>query len=196
MPAGQLHRIARWLRQVYPADPPRWWGSLQPDLLAEQHAVSQLDAAPDMAAGCLCGLTDEQARGALTVLARACTHLARASGLIAAALRADLAGLGVPAIAVAVQTGGSLGGILADVLREADAPLETLIRIEAEIPYPTVVLAVAKAVVAERIIRMLPEDADRAKIALRHDQLGLFLGQAGMTRLYCTQRKPSPYGGS
>jgi hypothetical protein len=59
------------------------------------------------------------------VLARACAHRAQAPALLTAALRADLTGLAVPAIAVAVQTGGRLGVILTQVLRDADATLET-----------------------------------------------------------------------
>jgi tetratricopeptide (TPR) repeat protein len=185
-PLGQVHKIARWLRQLYPADragpagaEARWWGYLQPDLLAERHVVGELADASDLARACLRDLAAEQAHGALTVLARACVHRPQAPGLIAAALRADLSGLGVHAIAVAVQTGGRLGGILADVVSDAAAPLETLIQIEEAIPYPTVVLAEADAVLAERISRMLPEDTERGEIARWRDLLGVRLSQAG-----------------
>src|ERR1022692_29302 len=134
-PSGQLHQIARWLRQLYPAErlgattAPRWWGYLQPDLLAEWHTVSQLTDAPDFAQACLAGLTTEQAHGALTVLARASAHRTEASAMIAAALRVGLPGLGVPAVKVAVQTGGGLGKFIAGVLRDADAQSEILIEI-------------------------------------------------------------------
>jgi hypothetical protein len=185
-PSGHLRKIARWLRQLYPADrlsPPggqaRWWGNLQPDLLAERHVVSELANAPEPPAACLSGLTAEQAHGALTVLARACAHRPQAPGLIAAALRADLSGLGRPAIGVAVQTGGMLGAILADVFRDANAPLETLIQIEEAIPYPTVALAEADAVLTDRINRMLPADTERAEMARWRQLLGTLLDQAG-----------------
>jgi tetratricopeptide (TPR) repeat protein len=184
-PVGQLHRIARWLRDLYPPDragavaEPRWWGSVQPDLLAERHAAGQLARAADFAASCLRELPARQATGALTVLARACAHRDEAPGLIAAALRADLAGLGVPAVGVAVQTGGSLGQILARVLGDADATLETLTGIEEAIPFPTVALADADLVLVQRIIEALPADADRAEIAWWKELLGVLLRQAG-----------------
>ncbi len=177
-------RIARWLRQLYPADrsdpleeAARWWGSLQPDLLAERHVVSELAEAPELANACLRDLTAVQARGALTVLARACEHSSHSAGIIAAALRADLPGLGVPAVEVAVQT-GRLGRILDDVLGDADVPLATLMQIEEAIPYPTVVLAGAAATLADRVGQMLPADADQVEIARRLNRLGLLLGQA------------------
>jgi hypothetical protein len=110
-------KIARWLRQIYPADEPAStapmpsrWGSLQPDLLAERHVVRELAASPGLTESCLRGLGNEQARGALTILARACGRLTEAPDLLAIALRADLPGFGVPAVEVAVQTGGLLEG--------------------------------------------------------------------------------------
>jgi tetratricopeptide (TPR) repeat protein len=182
---GQLHRIARWLRQLYPADPSdpsspsRWWGHLQPDLLAELHVIAQLADAPDFAGSCLRDLTAEQARGAMTMLARACAHRDEAGGLIAAALRADLIGLGVPAVAVAVQTGGSLGKVLAEVVSDAEAVWETLTGIENAIPYPTVVLAEAHAILIRRIIQSLPEDINQAELAQWNDRYGVVLHQVG-----------------
>ncbi len=60
--------------------------------------------------------------------------------------------------------------------------LETLMQIEEAIPYPTVALAEADVIVAERISRMLPVDTDRAEIARRRAQLGVLLSQAGRPR--------------
>lgn len=161
--AGWLRQVARWLRQLYPADraggvdggPVRWWGSVQPDLLAEQHAAAQLADDPGFAAG-LTGLVPGQAAGVLTVLARGHAHDKRAAGLVTSALRADLPGLGIPAVDVAIRTGGPMGAILADVLTDADAPLETLIEIEEAIPFPTVALAQADVTLTRRITQMLP----------------------------------------
>ena len=186
-PFGTLLRIAGWLRQLYPVDRAPtgakvpWWGSLQPDLLAEWHVVSVLaDAdATGLAVAALRDLTAVQARGALTVLARACAHHSKAPGIIEVALRADLPGLGLPAVEVAVQTPGKLGAIIAGVLSDADVPLEILMQIEEAIPYPTVALAEADVIVAERISEMLPADTDRAEIARRRDLLGVLLSQAG-----------------
>ncbi len=187
-PFGTLLRIAGWLRQLYPVDraptgaKAPWWGSLQPDLLAERHVVSVLADAPGLAMAALRDLTAVQARGALTVLARACAHHSQAPGIIEVALRADLPGLGLPAVEVAVQTPGGLGAIIAAVLSDADVPLEILMQIEEAIPYPTVALAEVGVIVAERISRMLPADTDRAEIAWRRDRLGVLLSQAGRPR--------------
>src|SRR5271169_4172828 len=91
---------------------------------------------------------------------------------LAAALRADLHGLAVPAVEVAVQTGGALGRVLATVLSDTAAPLETLITIQQAIPHPTVTLAAADAAVTERIARSLPDDIPVAERAHWADVLG------------------------
>jgi tetratricopeptide (TPR) repeat protein len=185
--ASARRKIARWLRQLYPppgtsglpATTPGWWGSLQPDLAAERLVVGQLAAAPDLAGACLRGLGRDQARRALTLLARACSHGSEAPGLLAAALRADLAGLGVPAVEVAVQTGGLLGKVLAAVLGDATASLEQLITIQHAIPHPTLTLAAADAAVTERIVGSLPDDIPSAERAHWADALSTRLAQAG-----------------
>jgi len=188
-PSANRRRIARWLRHIYP--PPgtagvsaagsSWWGSLQPDLIAERHVVSQLAGAPDLAAGCLRGLEEGQARRVLTILARACAHGSDAPGLLAAALRADLPGLGIPAVEVAVQTGGPLGSVLPQVLGDAAASVETLIAIQQAIPHPTVILAAADAVITERITVSLPQDTAPAERARWADMLSVRLAQVGLT---------------
>jgi hypothetical protein len=184
--SGVRRRIARWLRQLYPpqglpgsAAALGWWGFLQPDLVAERHVIGQLAAADDLAAACLRGLEPDQARRVLTILARACAHGSDAPGLLATALRSDLAELGVPAVDVAVQTGGPLGRVLATVLGETAAPLETLITIQQAIPNPTVTLAAADAVVTERITRSLPDDTPSAERARWADALSVRLAQIG-----------------
>ena len=185
-PEGTVLRIARWLRHTYPAGLPgpqaasaRWWGSLQPDLLAERHVVTELADSPAFAAACLRDLTAVQAAGALTVLARACAHRPQAPALIAAALRADLPGLGVPAVNVAVQTSGPVGPILADVAGSCDATLEALVRIEEAIPYPTTALARADMVLTARINSMLPAGTSKADLARWRDSLGIMFSQLG-----------------
>ena len=185
-PEGTVLRIARWLRHTYPAGLPgpqaasaRWWGSLQPDLLAERHVVTELADSPAFAAACLRDLTAVQAAGALTVLARACAHRPQAPALIAAALRADLPGLGVPAVNVAVQTSGPVGPILADVAGSCDATLEALVRIEEAIPYPTTALARADMVLTARINSMLPAGTSKADLARWRDSLGVMFSQLG-----------------
>ncbi len=185
---GRRRKIAHWLRQLYPPDmpdlpaaAPGWWGSLQPDLLAERHVAGQLSADHDLAAGCLHDLGNDQARKALTILARACAHDRRAAAVLASALQADLEALGVPAVEAAVQTGGPLGQILAGVLSETIAPLELLIAIEQAIPNPTLVLAAADALVTEQIVSSLPDGTSPAERARWADVLSVRLSQAGRT---------------
>ena len=187
-PAGTVLRVARWLRHVYPPSRPQpgpyaedghWWGTLQPDLLAERHVADEFAGSPDFAGACLRELSAAQAAGALTVLARACAHRPQAPAMIAAALRADLPGLGVPAVDVAVQTPGPVGGILADVAGTCDATLETLVRIEEAIPYPTITLARADLALTARISSMLPADTGKADLARWRDLLGVRLSQVG-----------------
>ena len=185
-PEGTVLKIARWLRHAYPAGrsgpqavSARWWGSLQPDLLAERHVVTEFADSPAFAAACLRDLTAVQAAGALTVLARACAHRPQAPALIASALRADLPGLGVPAVDVAVQTSGPVGAILADVAGSCDATLETLVKVEEVIPYPTIALARADMLLTARINSMLPADASKADLARWRDLLGVMFSQLG-----------------
>ena len=60
-PFGQRRSWARWLYELYPADSDGRLGSLQPDLLAEAHTVTQLAGDPDLAAACLQTLPESQA---------------------------------------------------------------------------------------------------------------------------------------
>jgi Tetratricopeptide repeat len=171
--------VARWLRDLYPPADGRYWGPLQPDLLAEHQVVSQLVVSPDLADACLRDLDDVRAVEALTVLARACAHHPEAHGLITTAVRGDLAGLGVSLALAAVQTGAVLGQILADVTADAEAPLEVLIQIQEVIPSETVVLAQASVVLTRRIVEEMPDDADPAQRAYWADRLGERLTKAG-----------------
>ncbi len=50
---------------------PDWLGSLQPDRLAELHTVRELVASPELSQACLTSLDSRQARGTVTLLARA-----------------------------------------------------------------------------------------------------------------------------
>ena len=181
-------RSARWLRQLYPPAGGAWWGSLRPDLLAEYLVLTVIGEEPGLAAAYLTGLGQPAVRSALTVLARAAADYAEPGGgspepvAVAAlhgALRADIIGCGVAAIDVAAHTTGVLGAVLAQVLGEVPAPLETLTRIEAAFPYPSTALADAHLVLARRISEMLPSDAGLAEIARWQHRLGQLNGQIG-----------------
>jgi tetratricopeptide (TPR) repeat protein len=115
----------------------------------------------------------------MTVLARVTGRHPAAVEILAQALRADLPGLGVPAVQVAAQTGGGLGRVLADVLGDAKATLHTLIQVQEAIPYPTAALAEANAVVTGRINQTPPVDTMPPETARWCDEFGSAVRQAG-----------------
>ena len=132
---------AKWLYDLYPSGADGRLGAMRPHLLAEAHVVGQLAADPVLTRSCLRDLPPEQAEHALTVLARASTYQSRPQQVIAAALRDDLAHLGLAAGRVAVHTWGEVGGLLADAIADVTAPPEVLAELALELPYPSVVLA-------------------------------------------------------
>ncbi|MEV7559551.1 tetratricopeptide repeat protein, partial [Streptomyces sp. NPDC089795] len=71
LPAHQTARTAAWLARLYPADPDRYWGSLQPDRVAEFHAGRALTQhGVDLPALLTAADAGQQAQ-TVTVLARA-----------------------------------------------------------------------------------------------------------------------------
>lgn len=178
-PNGELRRWARWLYSLYPAGPNGRLGGVQPDLLAETHAVVQLAGDPALAKECLRELTEDRAERALTVLARAWAHHEDAKQVIAAALNTDIAHLAVPASKVALQTSADVGVLLAEAVQRAPAPLDILIGIAQALPYPSVTLAQADLAVTMRIRSMLPPDGDPFAAAKWADRAGIRLVQLG-----------------
>jgi len=154
-PCEELRRWDRWLYGLYPGTGGRL-GSVQSDLLAEHHAVTQLAGDPGLARAVLSGVDARQADQALTVLGRAWGLHEQAGPVIEAGLRANLAGLATAAIDMAIQTQAKMGALLASVLRSAPATLQDLIRIKEAMLYPSVVLAAADLAVTHQIRRELP----------------------------------------
>ena len=146
-------RIGHWLRELYPPGPedPDWLGSLQPDRLAELHALRELVASPELARACLTNLDARQAQRALTLLARASADYSEAEELLSQVLP-DVANLIV----------------------HLDVPLEALVAIYNAIPNPTVVLAAAAAAIAQQIVNLLPA---RPKAAIRAHWLSILTGR-------------------
>ncbi|MFG1946135.1 tetratricopeptide repeat protein [Nonomuraea sp. NPDC048826] len=66
-----LFAVARWLRDLYPASGGGYWGSLQPDRLAEHLAAALLRECPGLLGSLAAHTSTEQDFQALTVLARA-----------------------------------------------------------------------------------------------------------------------------
>ncbi|MFE1555439.1 hypothetical protein ACFW6V_10645 [Streptomyces sp. NPDC058734] len=84
-------RIALWLRDLYPpshSESGPFWGSLQPDLLAETLVADVLGEDPRLLTDALAERTAEQARQALTILVRGSLHHAAAEGLLLEAVPA------------------------------------------------------------------------------------------------------------
>jgi tetratricopeptide (TPR) repeat protein len=173
---------AHWLHELYPPAAAGELGSVQPDLLAETHVVTQLTASPGLASGCLRDLTGAQAGRALTMLGRALAHQAGAGDLIVAALHADLARLALPAAQVAQQASSGLGGLLAGALPAAPCPPEALLNLAAALPYPSAVLAPAHLAATRRVVtymQSLPPDTEPQPVAEWRGWAGVRLAQLG-----------------
>src|SRR5690606_32290268 len=109
-------RTARWLRDLYPPPSPlpdphpaapassgAYWGSLQPDRLAEHLITRTVTKRPDLLTGLLSATSPDQDHQALTVLSRAsATHSDLSPVLVD--LLAALPVLALPAIGVATQS--------------------------------------------------------------------------------------------
>ena len=85
-----------------------------------------------------------------------------AVSLLRTALAADLDHLAVPAFAVAVETNAVLGELLSQVLRSQPVSRETLMRIAAASPYPSLALAAPAAFVLQRLAGDSADDSERA----------------------------------
>ncbi|MFG2284062.1 tetratricopeptide repeat protein [Streptomyces asoensis] len=71
LPAHQTAPAAAWLASLYPADGDRYWGSLQPDRIAEYHASHTLTEGDILLPALLGAATPGQQAQLITVLARA-----------------------------------------------------------------------------------------------------------------------------
>ena len=77
-PKDETFAAALWLRRLYPAPPGRYWGSLQPDRVAEFHASVTVLGAEGLLGSVLTGAAADQQTQAMTVLARAAVGHANA----------------------------------------------------------------------------------------------------------------------
>ncbi|MFI1030547.1 tetratricopeptide repeat protein [Streptomyces sp. NPDC020951] len=71
LPADKAARTTAWLAQLYPAEPDRYWGSLQPDRIAEYHASRTLARDDISLPALLAAAAPGQQAQLITVLARA-----------------------------------------------------------------------------------------------------------------------------
>jgi len=71
LPADKTARTAAWLARLYPAEPGRYWGSRQPDRVAEYHASQLLEEDRINLPAVLAAGTPAQQAQVITVLTRA-----------------------------------------------------------------------------------------------------------------------------
>ncbi|MFD4133713.1 tetratricopeptide repeat protein [Streptomyces goshikiensis] len=71
LPGHQTAAAANWLATLYPADGNRYWGSLQPDRVAEYHASRVIEGGAIPLAALLAAGSPTQQAQTMTVLARA-----------------------------------------------------------------------------------------------------------------------------
>jgi hypothetical protein len=151
-------KLVTWLREMYPPgdDSTEWLGAMQPDRLAERLVVMELSRSAALTRACLSDLGERQARRAVLLLARAATEHDIAERLLRRLLP-----------------------LVAQVIEDIDAPLETLVSIANAIPYPSMVLGSAHDVVTRRILEApvtTDHPAERARwLTIR----GLTLAQLG-----------------
>jgi tetratricopeptide (TPR) repeat protein len=166
--AGLRLRVARWLHALYPAahesnaHEPEWLGSLRPDRLAEQLITGELSRRPELITPLFTGLDEVRGARALTILARAAMTQDQAVSMLGSALAADLDHLAVPACSVAVETNAVVGDLLSQVLPTQRLTRETLARIAAASPYPSLALAEPAALVLQQLADDAADDSDRA----------------------------------
>jgi len=155
---SRSQRVAEWLRLLYPPDPDDtdWIGSLQPDRLAELHAVQELMASPRFARACLIKLNPRQALRAVTLLARASSDYQGAQEFLKQML---------PSVT--------------DIVTDLQGPIETLTAIYNAIPSLPGDLASVAATLSQRIIDLLPTDAGPSARAFWLNQLGIRFWQLG-----------------
>lgn len=138
-------RAARWLHDLYPAEPGgqqhEWIGPLRPDLIAETLIVNVLSGQPSLTRTLLTGLSAARATRALTILARAALTTPAASTVLGEAISNDPAGLVIPAMGVAVETNPRLGDLLASALEDGQWPVELLWDITRALPETSTALS-------------------------------------------------------
>ncbi|MFE7440100.1 tetratricopeptide repeat protein [Streptomyces chartreusis] len=71
VPAHKTRRTAAWLARLYPAEPGRYWGSLQPDRVAEYHASQVVEEDGIALPALLAAGNPAQQAQLITVMARA-----------------------------------------------------------------------------------------------------------------------------
>jgi tetratricopeptide (TPR) repeat protein len=152
--------VAAWLRELYP-QPSVWWGTLQPDLLAESLVGRATGEHPRLLSTLLADVTRMQAEQALTVLSRSASRFPHLSQQLDAVMNAYPEALAPAAIAVAIEVSNPqpLTEALSSVATTTDRAL--LIAMSREIPRSTQVHAELATNLAARIVDDIQTDSER-----------------------------------
>ena len=140
-PEQRRWQVAAWLHDLYPAPAGRYWGALEPDRLGEHVAAHAAARTPELFGPALAGASREQARLALTVLARAAERHAHLEPVLADLVAEQLDTVGVAAVAVAAQVADPrpLISALGKAVPNADGGI--LAQLVDALPYQTVALS-------------------------------------------------------
>jgi tetratricopeptide (TPR) repeat protein len=153
---GELSSVASWLRELYPS-PGQFWGSLQPDLLAERHVADTVKEQDDLLTSLLEQVDDGQASQALTVLARAaaCEPNIRPRVTEVIARYPEVLASAAVRVALEVNEYQVLADALARVAANSRGQLGLLRTIYRAIPHQTQVHGQLAATMAEEIAAAL-----------------------------------------
>ena len=177
---GVRGQVARWLHDLYPADPGlttgEWIGSLRPDLIAEHLVVKVLASQPQLAGAVLGELTGQRALRALTTLGRAALTQPTASFLIGQALGSCPGSLIVPAMTVAVETNPAIGDLILTALTSGQPQPDLLTAITAALPDASVVLAGTAVLAYQRLAGISADGEDHTRLLV---SLSNWLSSAG-----------------
>ncbi|MGC4773513.1 hypothetical protein ACLQ25_31685 [Micromonospora sp. DT44] len=162
-----------WLYGLYPAaGTGGGLGTLQPDLLAENLAVTVLsESTPAERSRVLQGLAPGQAVQALTVLSRARSHQSDAAEMIDMALATDLPVMTEAVLQVGLQFPGMLASRAAALLVAAELDPDWVQQIARRVPYPSIEfgqIAVALTTHALTATAAETEPNDRASLLTLH----------------------------
>jgi tetratricopeptide (TPR) repeat protein len=152
----RLTAIASWLRDLYPASR-QFWGSLQPDMLAEHLVAQAVKEQENLLLSLLERVDGRQASQALTVIARAAARYPVLGERVVEVIRAHPDILGPTAVRVALEVTEHrlLADALSHVVEDHSDQLGLLRAIYDSIPYPTQVHGQLAVTVADHLVTAL-----------------------------------------
>ena len=159
--AGAQRAVARWLRDLY-ARPDRagWFAGLTPDELGDELVAAVLAESPSIARGLLAEPSPDQLHHMLGAMARGARAHDDVRSLLAELVAQRLRALWPAALAVAQQSDGVFGSLLAGALSQ-DGDAELAHEILTAIPGRTVALRELAAVAAALVVAARRAQAER-----------------------------------